>query len=1032
MIWYGRLYTFADSQGKGSCPPNACCEAGGKEGFNNMSSRITKCLAMIAILCVLATAFAVPLASAASYSKIYGRTQDKVRVRDSASTNATIIDNIVKDACVYVISSKTSGSSTFVQVKYRSSDGDVETGWVCQSDASTTYIKILSAAQAEDAFSVSGGNLPSRRVGTFSDAQREASQKNSDNTYVKEGTNGSVVKDIQTKLKAMGLYSGSITGNVGPKTKQAIKDFQDKYDLTVDGVAGPQTIAKIDAVYSASGSSSSASSSSSSSTSSGSVMKKDSNGANVRDLQTDLTTLGYYWAEITGNFGSKTEAAVKLFQKAHGLNQDGVAGKKTLDAIAAAIAKKGGTSSSSSSASSSVSSGSALKLDSQGVKVTQLQQDLKQLGYYYADITGNFGTKTEAAVKAFQKAYKLNDDGVAGASTLNAIAAAIEKAGGSLTSTSASGMKLGSTGSDVRALQQNLTTLGFYYGDVTGHYGTMTQAAVQKFQKSRGLTQDGVAGSKTVVAIASAIKSSGGSVADSTVSGVASSLREGDTGAAVTELQTMLKSLEYYYGEITGHYGSLTKKAVRSFQDDEDLTVDGIAGVNTINKLRKLTGTSSSSSSSGSAGATVTTSSSYGRIVKDNVNLRASYSTTSAAKASLDEGEKCRITKKYTVGSETWYYITVSDGKYTHAGYVRSDMVELISESDYGSGSDDSASGDNETLGMIRVTGNNVALRNGPGTSYSKAGTAGTGDVFYYIDTEDGWFRTRSGYWISRDYAKVMTSDEIGDYVGSGSGSSSSGSSSGPYKYGSTGSDVLYIQTALKKLGYYNGSLTGHYGNKTAQAVMDFQRDNSLSADGVTGTKTMAAIRDEYNKELSGGSSSSGSSSSGSGSSSSGVSLYSTVYDLSWDDYKRAYVRAGLSRGNTFKLTDLKTGKTFKVYVQSAGYHADVEPATASDTATMCNIYGVSSASKINYVRRSMLATIGNYQFACSVYGEAHGSEVITNNNYDGQFCVHFRDCKTSGTQVVREENQTPIDQAVTYVKAKGSKVETTPPSALR
>lgn len=984
-----------------------------------MKNRITKCLAMVAILCVLTTAVAVPLAGAASYSKVYGMTQAKVRVRDSASTNATIIDNIVADACVYVTSSKTSGSATFVQVKYRSSDGDVETGWVCQSDGDETYVKILSAVQAEDAFSVSGGDLPSKRVGTFSDAQREASEKSSDNTYIKEGTSSSVVKDVQTKLKALGIYSGSITGNAGPKTVQAIKDFQRKYDLTVDGVAGPQTIAKIDAVYNDSGKTISSSSSSGSS-----GLKLGSTGSGVRDLQTDLTTLGYYWADITGNFGDKTEAAVKLFQKASGLTQDGVAGTKTLNAIASAIAKKGGSSSSSSASSSS---SGALKLDSQGSKVTQLQQDLKQLGYYYADITGNFGEKTEAAVKAFQKAYKLTDDGVAGTNTLNAIAAAVEKAGGSLSSSSGtSGMKLGSTGSDVRALQQNLTTLGYYYGDITGHYGTMTQAAVAKFQKARGLTQDGVAGSKTVEAIASAIKSSGGSVAgSSSSSGVGDSLREGDTGAAVNELQTMLKTLEYYYGEITGHFGSLTKKAVRSFQDDNDLTVDGIAGVNTINKLRSLTGTTSSSSSSGSSGATVTTANSYGRISKENVNLRSSYSTTSAAKASLDEGDKCRITKKYTVGSEIWYYITVSDGKYTHTGYVRSDMIKLISEDEYGSGADDSASGDTETLGMIRVTGDNVALRNGPGTSYSKAGTASTGDVFYYIDTEDGWFRTKTGYWISRDYAKVMTSDEVDDYVGS---DSSSSSGSGVYKYGSTGSDVLYIQTALKKLGYYSGSLTGHYGNKTTQAVMDFQRDNGLSADGVVGAKTMTKIREAYNEATSGGS---GSSSSGS-SSSSGISLHSTVYDLSWDDYKRAYVRAGLSRGNTFKLTDLKTGKTFKVYVQSAGYHADVEPATAADTAIMCSIYGVSSANKIGYTRRAMIATIGNYQFVCSMYGEAHGSEVITNNNYDGQFCIHFRDCKTSGTQVVREENQTPIDQAVTYVKAKGSTVSKTPPSALQ
>lgn len=56
--------------------------AGRKEGFTAMKNRITKCLAMVAVLCVLATAFAVPLASAASYSKVYGRTQEKVRVRE--------------------------------------------------------------------------------------------------------------------------------------------------------------------------------------------------------------------------------------------------------------------------------------------------------------------------------------------------------------------------------------------------------------------------------------------------------------------------------------------------------------------------------------------------------------------------------------------------------------------------------------------------------------------------------------------------------------------------------------------------------------------------------------------------------------------------------------------------------------------------------------------------------------------------------------------------------------------------------------
>lgn len=162
------------------------------------SGRINKRFALLAILCVLAMVFAVPVASAAGYSKVYGQTQDKIRVRESASTNATIIDNIVKDACVYITSSKVSGSNTFVQVKYRASDGSTETGWVCQSDGKNTYVKILSAEQAKSKFKVSGGDVPSKAVGTFTAAERKASAANSDNTYIRQNASGETVKRIQT------------------------------------------------------------------------------------------------------------------------------------------------------------------------------------------------------------------------------------------------------------------------------------------------------------------------------------------------------------------------------------------------------------------------------------------------------------------------------------------------------------------------------------------------------------------------------------------------------------------------------------------------------------------------------------------------------------------------------------------------------------------------------------------------------------------------------------------------------------------
>ena len=860
--------------------------------------------ALFVVLCLLVMVFAIPSASAANYSKVYGQTKDRVRVREAASTNATIIDNIVKDACVYITSSRTSGNNTFIQVKYRSSDGTIETGWICQNDGKTTYVKILSTDQTKKLFNVSGGNLPSKKVGTFTAAERKASAANSDNTYIRENASGETVKSVQTKLKVLGFYSGSITGNAGPKTVAAIKAFQNKNGLTADGIAGPQTLAKIDAAYEA----------------------------------------------------------------------------------------KGGTTASSSGSSN------VLSLNASGTAVSNLQKDLTTLGYYYAQITGHYGSKTEAAVKAFQKAKGLTADGVAGAKTLSAIATAVNNAGGSSSTSTSTNLKLGSTGTAVSALQQNLTTLGYYYGDITGHYGNLTQQAVKKFQKSKGLTQDGVASTTTLNAINSALKNAG--IDNGTTGTAGTTLREGDKGTAVTELQTMLKALNYYYGDITGSFGSLTKRAVRKFQDANNLTVDGVAGPSTINKLRSLTGGSSSGDSGSSSGSTVKTENSYGRTTKDNVYLRSSYSTTSSAKASLDKGQKFRISKIYTVSGVKWYYVTVVVGNYTYKGYIRGDMMENITAAEFGAGADNS--GEQETIGMIRITGNNVSLRYQPSTDANRVGTANTGDCFYYVDTVSGWFQTKAGYWISSSYAKVMTDAEVDAYIKNNGGSGDTGST---YKYGSTGKTVTYIQTALTALDYYSAQITGHYGGKTADAVRAFQRDYNLTADGVCGPATLAEIRKAY-----------------SGSSSATTEFKTTVYNLSWFTNKAngTISAIGIARNQTAKLTDLTTNKSLNIHIQSTGNHIDVEPLTAADTTTLCEIYGVGSPSSISYKRRPMLLTTSKgVQVVCSIYGQPHGAEDIENNNYDGQFCLHLLDSMTHGSSSVDANHQAAIKSAVSIMSGK-------------
>ena len=115
------------------------------------------------------------------------------------------------------------------------------------------------------------------------------------------------------------------------------------------------------------------------------------------------------------------------------------------------------------------------------------------------------------------------------------------------------------------------------------------------------------------------------------------------------------------------------------------------------------------------------------------------------------------------------------------------------------------------------------------------------------------------------------------------SGSSVSGSTSGTasseiytaknpntLQSGDSGSKVTQLQNALKLLGFYTGGVDGKFGSGTKKAVMQFQRANGLTADGLAGTKTQTLLYAQVNSSISGGSSSSGSSSSGTSSGTSG------------------------------------------------------------------------------------------------------------------------------------------------------------------
>ena len=347
------------------------------------------------------------------------------------------------------------------------------------------------------------------------------------------GDEADEIATIQTALKQLKLYSADITGHYGEKTETAVKKFQKKYALEDNGVVDEATRAALyeaaGITYTAGSSSSSSASSSNSSVSSsgGTTLRYDMRSDAVLKLQQDLSKLGYYSGTISGHFGSKTEAAVMSFQKANGLSADGIAGSKTLAKIATALGNSSSSSSSSNSSSSNSSSSSAssslLKQGTKSEAVRTLQQNLKTLGYYTGSVTGNFGSLTKEAVYSFQKANGLSADGVAGEKTLAAISSKLKggsSSGSSNNSSSSSSsssnssssstssllntsitLQQGTKNDEVLKLQNMLTSLGFYTGNKTGNFGEKTADAVIAYQKSKGLTADGIAGKKTLAAI---------------------------------------------------------------------------------------------------------------------------------------------------------------------------------------------------------------------------------------------------------------------------------------------------------------------------------------------------------------------------------------------------------------------------------------------------------------------------------------------------------------------------------------------------
>ncbi|MGI6153689.1 MAG: peptidoglycan-binding protein [Christensenellaceae bacterium] len=227
--------------------------------------------------------------------------------------------------------------------------------------------------------------------------------------------------------------------------------------------------------------------------------------------------------------------------------------------------------------------------------VRELQEKLYELEYLKVGPTGYFGTNTQRAVLDYQNDSGLSSDGKAGPLTRKALLgdayADIDnsrvvnntyqqegepaqqktqtEADGQDTTIGSLGLSPGDKGDEIAKLQTRLKELEYYdYGSITGYYGPVTQESVKKFQRTHGLTADGVMNASTMEVLNS------GSARYYT-------MYPGDRSDDIRAMQDRLRELGYFSASSTGYYGPITLSAVQMFQEANGLVVDGKAGKNT-------------------------------------------------------------------------------------------------------------------------------------------------------------------------------------------------------------------------------------------------------------------------------------------------------------------------------------------------------------------------------------------------------------------------------------------------------------------
>ncbi|MBE5777245.1 MAG: hypothetical protein E7326_07020 [Clostridiales bacterium] len=728
-------------------------------------------------------------------------------------------------------------------------------------------------------------------------------------------------------------------------------------------------------------------------------------GTDVRTMQQALKELGYSLT-VDGKFGSGTERVVKQFQKDQKLTQDGVAGQMTLSRLYD-MADDG----------QDAPQENTLKRGSKGAQVLQLQKDLNKLGYSLS-ADGDFGAKTESAVRAFQLINGLPVTGQADGDTLSLIASL--KAGNATQAPTAKPaatqspsqqtykkLQRGSYGDDVRKLQQALKTLG-YAITVDGSYGYATQTVVKNFQRDQKLSADGIAGAITQKKLYSLLangqsatpKPAATATAKPTQGALNGNAAQVVTGGGYLNLRDETKK------DILGHIpnyayvtvvekGSVWCRVI--YQGQTGYAMTSFLTFPKDAATAKPTQTPAPTASVGGDTA---------RVLTQNggaLNLRETASQGAKIKKSIPNKSLVTVTQ---YGS-TWCAV-VYEGQ---AGFVMTKFLTDFS----GNVKDEATPTAKPTIlpvATATATAQPTAAATAsptPKPSYDtsvfqrtlKSGHSGNDvkqlqqrlkELNYLTSSQvDGsfgdstltavkTFQKLNGLSVDGKAGK-QTFEKLFSASAIAYSKEMEGYSDLHIYYEKADADLVddikNMQTRLMQLGYTT-AVTGKFDANTYLAVINFQLRNNLTVDGVAGAAMQSILYSDKAKGMS--SAPSYQLEEGAG--------YMQAPDtakiklLHW----QREIKDTLKSGQTMLIYDPVSKLSWNLSVYAPGRHCDSEPKSLRDTLIMFRAFGKPSWD-IHAVY--VLLPSGQWTMA-TMHNYPHLKGNITDNGFDGHVCVHF------------------------------------------